>query len=81
VPLTFAEIVAVWAVATGATFAVNDAVLEPAGIVTVPGTVTALLVLATARPRALEDLAVKATVHAVFPAPVNEVLAHDRDFN
>jgi hypothetical protein len=73
--------VALWLVAAEATFAVNDAVLEPAGIVTVPGTITALLVLASAIARALDALALKVAVHAVFPAPVNEVFTHESEFN
>ena len=76
--LAEAEIATVWVVPTAATFAVNDAVREPPAIVTPPGTVTAVLLLARATitpPLGAEPDRV--TVHGFASDPVMEVLAQD----
>lgn len=65
-------------VLTEATFAENDALDAPEGIVTLAGTVTELLLLATATLRPVEEVTeLRDTVHDVVPAPVNERLLHD----
>ena len=74
-----ADTVAVWAVVTAATFAVNVAVVELEAIATLDGTVTALLLLArlTLTPpdgaAELSDI-----VQDVDPAPVNDLLPHEK---
>ena len=74
-----AAIVAVCAVVTLATFAANDVVDAPEAIVTPAGTVTALLLLATVTLTPAEGAAeLSETVHVVVPAPVNEVLPHEK---
>lgn len=80
-PFSVAEMVAVCALPTAATFAVNDAVFEPAGTAALAGTATALLVLARVTVRALDEVALSDTVHAVFSAPVNDVFAQENDFS
>jgi hypothetical protein len=58
---------------------VNDAVDAPEATVTAAGTVTALLLLATVTLTPVEDAAeLSDTVHVVVPAPVNELLPHDK---
>jgi hypothetical protein len=65
-------------VVTEATVAVNEAFDAPEATVTLAGTVTALPPFATATLTPLEGAAIlNDTVHAVVPAPVNVVLAHD----
>ena len=62
---------------TDATVAVNDAADAPDAIDTVAGTVTAPLLLDTATLTPLDGAAaLKDTVHAVVPAPVNVLVAH-----
>jgi hypothetical protein len=74
-----AAIVAVCEVVTVAAFAVNEVVDVPEATVTVAGTVTALLLLATVTLTPVEGAAeLSDTVHVVVPAPVNEVLPHER---
>jgi hypothetical protein len=80
-PFAFAEIVAVCALATAATVAVNEAVLEPAATVAAAGTTTELLVLASPIARAFDDFAARDAVHVVLPAPVKEVFAQESDFS
>lgn len=61
------------------TFAVNDAAKAPDAKVTAAGTVTALLLLATDTLTPVEGAAeLSDTVHVVVPAPVNELLPHDK---
>jgi len=60
---------------------VNDALLEPAAIVTAAGTATALLVLASIIARAFGAFALKDAVHVVFSAPVKDVFAQESDFS
>jgi len=55
---------------TEATVAVNFALLSPAPILTLPGTVTLPLLLDRVTLVALEAAAVKAAVHAEVPGPV-----------
>ncbi len=70
--------IAVCVVLTEATFAENDALDAPEGIVTLAGTVTELLLLATATLMPVEGATeLRDTVHDVVPAPVNEMLLHD----
>lgn len=71
--------VAVCAVLTAETVAVNPALVAPEGAVTDAGTVTALLLLdrVTTSPP-LPAPAVKLTVQASLPAPVKELLAQPR---
>ena len=68
--------VAVCALATEVTLAVNPALIAPAGIVTEPGTVTVLLLLdrLTKNPP-LAAAELRVTVQASVPAPVNEPVA------
>ena len=68
--------VALCVVVTAETVAVNPALVAPAGTVTDPGTVTALLLLErlTVRPP-VPAAADRLTVQASLPAPVNELLA------
>jgi len=80
-PFAFAEMVAVCAFETAATVAVNEAVTEPAATVATAGTMTELLVLASAIATAFDDLPVRDAVHAVLAAPVKEVLAQESDFS
>ena len=67
--------VSVWAVVTAETAAVNPTLLDPAGTVTEPGTVTAVLLLdrVTASPL-LPAAAVRVTVQTSLPDPVIESL-------
>ena len=77
--LALAANVAAWDVLTEATLAVNDAVDAPEATVTLAGTVTALSLLDTVTLSPLDGAAeVKDTVQAVEPAPVNELLPHDK---
>lgn len=70
--------VAVCAVLTEATFAVNDVVDAPEATVTLVGTVTVLSLLATLTPRPPDGAAeLSDTVHAVVPPPVKELLPHE----
>ena len=66
---------ALWAVVTEDTVAVNPALVAPAATVTDPGTLTALSLLdrLTASPP-LPAAAFRVTVHASLPDPVNEFL-------
>jgi len=75
-PPAEAVTVAVWSVVTAVNAAVNPALLDPAGTVTEPGTLTAVLVLdrLTASPP-LPAAAVRVTVQASLPDPVNELVA------
>jgi hypothetical protein len=68
--------VALWAVVTAVTEAVNPALVAPAGTVTEPGTVTAELLLdrLTASPP-VPAAAERLTVQLSLPAPVNEFCA------
>ena len=70
--------VAVCAVVTADTVAVNAAVVAPAGTVTEAGTITAVLLLlnATAIPP-VGALEASVAVQVSVPAPVNEALAHE----
>jgi len=73
-----AVIVAVCAVPTAATSAVKDAVLAPAATTTLPGTVTAVLLLCTVTPTpptAAAELSV--TAQCVVPEPVKESVPHE----
>ena len=73
-----AEMVMVCALLTAATFAVNEAVVEPAGTVAPAGTVTALLLLASATlkpPLGAEPD--RLTVHGSANDPVIEVVVQD----
>lgn len=64
---------------TDDTVAVKDALLVPAGTVTVAGTDTALELLAIDTPWPVESAAmVSETVHVVLPAPVKLLFAHVR---
>ena len=64
---------------TEATVAVNDAVDAPEATVTAAGTVTARLLLATVTLRPVEGAAeLSETLHVVVPAPVNELLPHEK---
>jgi hypothetical protein len=77
-----ANSVAVCVVVTEATFAVNEAAATPAAITTLPGTVTALFVLASVTlipPGGATEFS--DTVHVVEPAPVNELLPHASALN
>jgi hypothetical protein len=74
-----AETVAACEVVTEATFAVNDVVEAPEATVTPVGTVTALLLLATVTLTPVEGAAALSdTLHVVVPAPVKEVLPHEK---
>jgi hypothetical protein len=78
-PFTLAVTVAVAAVLTEATFTVNGAVVPPAAIDILAGTVTALLLLVTMTlmpPVGAAEL--NDTVHAVDPAPVKVTEPHVR---
>ncbi|HEY2470617.1 MAG TPA: hypothetical protein VGI45_22675 [Terracidiphilus sp.] len=78
-PLALAVKVAAWSLLTEATITVNGAVLPPDAIDTLAGTVTAPLLLVTATftpPAGAAEL--NDTVHAVDPAPVNELVAQER---
>jgi hypothetical protein len=72
--------VAVWAVVTAETVAVNPALVAPAGTVTDAGTVTALLLLErlTASPP-VPAAAESVTVHASVPEPVMDPWLQDRE--
>ena len=61
--------------------AVNEAELVPDAMLVDAGTMTELLVLASATARAFGAFALKVAVHVVLPAPVNDVPAQDRDFS
>lgn len=80
-PFALTDKVAVCALATAATVAVNETVLVPAGMLALAGTETALLVLASATAKAFDAFALRDAVHAVFPAPVKEVVAQESDFS
>ena len=76
--LRLAATVAACEVVTEATFAVNDAVEVPEATVTVAGTVTALLLLATLTVRPPVGAAeLSDTVQAVVPAPVKELFPQE----
>ena len=78
-PFAFTVTVAVWLELTLATLTVNGALVPPAAMDTLAGTLTALLLLVTRSvmppvgAAALRDI-----VHAVEPAPVNVVLPQER---
>ena len=75
-PPTDAVSAAVCAVVTAETVAVNPVVADPAGTVTDPGTLTALLLLP--RPTVSPPVpaaALRVTVHASVAEPVTELLA------
>ena len=70
--------VAVCALVTDETVAVNEAVDAPAATDTLAGTVTALLLLASVTPVPPDGAAeLKVTVHCVDPAPVNELVPQE----
>ena len=70
--------VAVCVVLTEVTFAVNEAEDAPEGTVTLAGTVTALLLLATATLSPVEGAAAfRDTVQDVLLEPENEPLEHE----
>lgn len=70
--------VAVCVVLIEATFAVNEAEDVPEGTVTLAGTVTAALLLATATLSPAEGAAeFRDTVHEALPEPVKEPLEHE----
>ena len=72
--------VAVCDVVTEVTIALKDAVEAPDGTETVEGTVTALLLLARFTPTPTEGAGtLRATVHGVVPAPVNELVPHESE--
>lgn len=77
-PLALAVIVAVCVVLTAEAVAPNDALTAPAGIVSEAGTVSAVLLLAsaTANPP-LGAAAVRLTEHASDAAPVSDPLLHE----
>ena len=82
VEFVLADNVAVCAVVTEETVAVNEAEDAPDATVMLAGTVTALLLLATvttAPPLGAAELRV--TVHGVDAAPVNELLPQENAFN
>ena len=82
VEFVLADNVAVCAVVTEETVAVNEAEDAPDATVMLAGTVTALLLLATvttAPPLGAAELSV--TVHGVDAAPVNELLPQENAFN
>ena len=60
----------VWSEVTAATVAVKVALLSPAPILTLPGTVTLVLLLDSATLVALEAAAVKVAVQVEVPGPV-----------
>ena len=76
-----AEMIAVCAFTTGATVALKEAVLDPALMLALTGTLTSLLVLASATPRAFGAFADNMIWQAVFPAPVKTVCVQDSDFS
>ena len=61
---------AVWLELTEATVAVNVALLSPAPILTLPGTVTLALLLVSVTLVVLEAAAVSVAVQAAVPGPV-----------
>jgi hypothetical protein len=76
--LALAVSVAVCEVVTEATLAVKAAAVAPALTVTLPGTVTALLLLAKATLWPVDGAEVfNDTVQAVVPVPVNVLVPHD----
>jgi hypothetical protein len=77
VPLALAVSVAVCAVVTADTVAVNPALDAPAATVTDAGTVTEALLLAKATVRALAVTPVSVTVHASVAVPVNDALVQE----
>src|SRR5690348_17418363 len=79
-PLAEAVSVAVWVVLTAATEAVSEAVVEPAGTVSVAGRVTAVLLLAseTVSPP-LGAAALRVTVQVLEPEPVIEAEEQDSE--
>ena len=68
--------VTVCALLTAATLAVKCAAVEPEATVVPAGTDTELLLLARATLRLFGGAVVRNSVHFVFPAPENELLAH-----
>ena len=75
IPPACAVNVAVWAVVTDDTVAVNPTLVAPAGTVTEAGTTTAVLLLLTATVNPPDGAAaVRDTVHRSVPAPVIEPL-------
>jgi hypothetical protein len=77
-PFAFAETVAVCDALTEVTLAVKVAADAPEATVTLAGTVTAALLLATFTLRPPDGAAeLSERVHAVDPAPVNELVAHE----
>ena len=78
-PFNDAEMVAICALPTAATFAVNEAFAEPAGTVAMAGSDTALLVLARATAMAFDEVAVNDKVHVAFPETVKVVFAQESD--
>ena len=81
-PLALAVNVAVCVVLTEATVAVKPVLVDPAGTVTVFGTVTELLLLErlTLNPP-VPAAALTLTVHVSVPAPVNRLLEQERPLN
>lgn len=78
VELELAANVAACDVLTEATLAVNDAADAPEATITLAGTVTALSLLDRVTLNPLDGAAeLSDTVHAVEPAPVNELLPHE----
>ena len=69
--------IAVWLVLTAATWAVNDTVVEPEGMMTLAGTETALLFVARATFKALVGAALRDTLQVVVPAAAKELLVQD----
>jgi len=69
-PLRVAVNRAPWLEVTAATVAVNVALLSPAPILTLPGTVTLVLLLASVTLAALEAAAVSVAVQVEVPGPV-----------
>jgi hypothetical protein len=72
-PLRVAVNRALWLEVTAATVAVNVALLSPAPILTLPGTVTLVLLLASVTLAALEAAAVKVAVQVEVAGPVTEL--------
>ena len=77
-PFALADSVAVCALVTDETVAVNEAEDAPDATVTLAGTVTALLLLVRVTPVPPEGAAeLKVAVHVVDPAPVNELVPQE----
>ncbi len=78
-PFAVAVMIAVCAVVTGATFAVNAALVAPAPTVMLAGTVTALLLLIRASVYPLFGAGSdRSTRHASCREPVMDVVAQDK---